>query len=148
MVLTVDRLNRSFVAVACETGGVDIEELAEKEPQKILRMKISPQLGFLSFHAVKIAQHLGYKGDQLMKLANIFEKLYQIGVEQDAELVESNPLVETLSGDFVCADARLIIDDNSLFRHPEFKKKQLEEPRDLTSQEFEALKKRFGLCET
>ena len=138
--ITVDRLNRSFVAVACETGGVDIEELGEKEPQKILRMKISPQLGFLSFHAVQIAQYLGYKGKQMIRLANIFEKLYQISVEQDAELVESNPLVETVYGDFVCADARLIIDDNSLFRHPEFKKKQLEELRDLTPQEFEALK--------
>jgi succinyl-CoA synthetase beta subunit len=138
--ITVDRLSRSFVIVACETGGVDIEELSEKEPQKIFKMNINPQSGFFSFHAVHIAQQLGYKGDQMMRLTSVFEKLYQVNVEQDAELVECNPLVETLNGDFVCADARLIVDDNSLFRHPDFKKRQLEQQRDLTSQEFEALK--------
>ena len=83
---------------------------------------------------------MGYSGDQMQQLADILEKLYKLSVDYDAELVEMNPLAETQDGKFVAADARLILDDNALFRHEEFKLKRLEEQRELSTQEFEALK--------
>ena len=138
--VTVDRVNRCYVAVASELGGVEIEEIAEKQPQKIHKQLIDPQLGFRSFHARQLAAKMGYSGDQMQQLADILEKLYKLSVDYDAELVEMNPLAETQDGKFVAADARLILDDNALFRHEEFKLKRLEEQRELSTQEFEALK--------
>jgi succinyl-CoA synthetase beta subunit len=138
--ITIDRLNCCYVAVASQTGGMDIEELADQSPEKILRTLIKPQLGFRSFHARQIAKKMGYSGTQMLELSGIFEKLWRAGMDYDAELIEVNPLAETDDGKFVAADARIIIDDNALFRHSKYQKKQLEEQRDLTPQEVEALK--------
>jgi succinyl-CoA synthetase beta subunit len=141
--ITVDRLNRSYVAVASSTGGVEIEAVAAQSPTKVLRTLIEPLLGFRSFHARKIAKELGYNGEQELVLARIFENLYWIGMHYDSEIIEVNPLVEAVDGKFVAADARIIIDDNALFRHPEYRKKMLEEPREHTPQEAEALKSKI-----
>ncbi len=138
--ITVDRLNRCYVAVASSTGGMEIEDVAVQSPEAIQKKLITPQLGFRLFHATQIAVKLGYKGDQLLKLSKILEALYQAGMETDAELIELNPLAETEDGNFVAADARVIIDDNALFRHIEYKKKQLEEQRELNPQEAEDLR--------
>ncbi len=137
--LTVDRLCRCFVAVASRIGGVDIEEVAEEEPQKIFKKYVDPRVGFRSYHARQMAGEMGYHGDQLLELAKQLERLYRISVDYDAELVEANPLVETTEGEFVAVDARIIIDDNALFRHQDFEQKRLNERRDLSPQEFEAL---------
>ena len=138
--VTVDRLNHCYIAVASDLGGVEIEEVAEQQPEKIHKMLINPQLGFCSFHARQIAKKMGYSGDQMQQLSEILEKVYKLSVDYDSELSEMNPLVETQDGKFVAADARLILDDNALFRHEEFRRKQLEEPRELSPQEFDALK--------
>jgi succinyl-CoA synthetase beta subunit len=138
--ITVDRVNRCFIAVASELGGIEIEEVAEKQPQKIHKQLIDPLLGFRSFHARQLAAKMGCSGDQMQQLADILEKLNRLSVDYDAELVEMNPLAETQDGKFVAADARLILDDNALFRHEEFNLKRLEEQRELTTQEFESLK--------
>jgi len=135
----IDRLNRSYVAVASETGGMEIEELAKQSPQKILRTLIKPNLGFRPFHARQIAEKLGYNGNQLLELAALLEKIYVAGNECDAEIVEVNPLAVTTEGNFVAADARIIIDDNALFRHQEYRRKLLEETRGRSPQETEAL---------
>jgi len=135
--ITVDRFNRSYVALASTMGGVEIEEVAEKTPKAIIRTIVDPQLGIRSFHALSIAKQLGYSGSQLVELSTIIQKLYQACVESDAEMVEINPLVETETGSFVAADARMIIDDNALFRHPDYK---AEEAQTLSSQEALALK--------
>jgi succinyl-CoA synthetase beta subunit len=84
-----------------------------------------------------IAKQLGYSGNQLVKLSTIIQRLYEVCIDNDAELVEINPLAETEIGDFVALDARMIIDDNSLFRHPEY---EAEEREGLSPQEVLALK--------
>jgi succinyl-CoA synthetase beta subunit len=119
---------------------MEIEEITAKAPQKILKITINPEEGFRSFRAIQIARKLGYRSAKLVELARIFEKLYQAGRDYDAELIEINPLAETDKGTFVALDARIIIDDNSLFRHQEYKKRLMEEERDRAPQETEALR--------
>jgi len=138
--ITTDRFNRSYVAVASAVGGMDIEEIAEKTPDKVIRLLVDPQLGLCAFHTREIARKMGYTGNQILDLGRILEKLYQVGMDYDAELIEMNPIVETAEGKFVAADARIIIDDNALFRHQEYKKRLLEGESDLTPQELEAMK--------
>ena len=138
--VTVDRLNRCYVAVASEVGGVEIEEVAKQQPEKIHKQRINPQLGFRGFHARQIARSLGYSGNGMLALADIFQKMYRVGWDLDAELIEMNPLIETKNGEFFAVDARIILDDNAMFRHPEFAALRLAEPRELSPQEFEALK--------
>jgi len=141
--VTVDRFNRCYVAVASSEGGVDIEEVAGKAPEKILKVFIDPVYGFRSHNARQVAKRLGYSGAQMLDLASIFLKHYQMAVEYDAELAEMNPLIEKPDGKFVAADTRIIVDDNALYRHPEFKKRPFEEI-ELTPQELEA--QRTGLA--
>jgi succinyl-CoA synthetase beta subunit len=119
---------------------MEIEEIATKAPQAILKTLINPREGFHPFHARQIARKIGYSGAQLVEIAGILEKLYQVGMDYDAELIEINPLAETDEGKFVALDARIIIDDNALFRHPEYRKRLLEEERERTPQETEALR--------
>ena len=125
--VTVDRSKNCLVAVASSAGGIEIEEVARKIPEKISRFYIDPLEGFQSYHAIKIAKNLDYRGDSMLKLAKIFSKLYQVAIDYDAELIEINPLVETMEGDFIAADARLIIDENALYRQPKFKKRLMKE---------------------
>jgi succinyl-CoA synthetase beta subunit len=119
---------------------MDIEEIASKAPEKIIKFQISPENGFRAFHARQIVKKIGYSGNQLSELGRIFEWLYRAGMDYDAELIEMNPLVETVDGKFVAADARIIIDDNALFRHQEYKNRLLEGESELTPQEIEAMK--------
>jgi succinyl-CoA synthetase beta subunit len=119
---------------------MDIEEIAEKHPEKIIKFLINPKMGFRSFHARQIARKMGYEGSQLNAIGKIFERLYKINIDYDAELIEMNPIVETAEGEFVAADARIIMDDNALFRHPQYKKRFFESESELSPQEIEALK--------
>jgi len=138
--VTIDRLNRSYVAIASAVGGIEIEETVTKAPEKVIKFLINPQCGFRLFHACQIARKMGYGGSQLSELAKIFESLYRAGMDYDAELIEMNPLTEAFDGRFVAADARMIVDDNALFRHQEYRKRFLEGEGVLTSQELEAVK--------
>lgn len=138
--VTTDRFNQSYVVIASSEGGMEIEEVAAKAPERIVKVPINPQVGFHAFHARNIARKLGYASGQISELGRIFEALYRAGMEYDAELIEMNPLVETADGKFMAVDARIIIDDNALFRHPEFKKRLLEGEGELTPQELEAMK--------
>ncbi|MEM3536727.1 MAG: ADP-forming succinate--CoA ligase subunit beta [Candidatus Bathyarchaeia archaeon] len=138
--VTTDRFNQSYVVIASSEGGMEIEEVAAKAPERIVKVPINPQVGFHSFHARNIARKLGYASGQISELGRIFEALYRAGMEYDAELIEMNPLVETADGKFMAVDARIIIDDNALFRHSEFKKRLLEGEGELTPQELEAMK--------
>lgn len=132
LAVTVDRFNRCYVAVVSTAGGVDIEEFAEKQPQHVHKVPIDFQQGLRLTQAKQIAEKLGYTDEkQVIELAGILEKLYRTVMETDAELLEVNPLVETVEGKFAAADARIIIDDNALFRHPEFSRYR----RDLSQQE-------------
>jgi succinyl-CoA synthetase beta subunit len=138
--VTTDRFKQCYVAVASAVGGMDIEETASKAPEEIIRMPINPQLGLRSFHARQIAKKMGYVGSQISELGRVLERLYAVGMDFDVELVEMNPVVETADGKFVAADARIIVDDNSLFRHQEYKKRLLEGESELSAQELEAMK--------
>jgi succinyl-CoA synthetase beta subunit len=138
--ITTDRFSQRYVAAASASGGMEIEEVASKTPEKVFKVLVNPEYGFRSFHAREIAAKLGYKGQSLSELGRILEALYRVGMDYDAELIEMNPLVETLDGKFAAVDARIIIDDNSLFRHPEYKKRLLEGQSELSAQELEATK--------
>ena len=138
--ITTDRFNQSYVAIASAVGGMEIEEIARKTPEKVQKILINSQQGLRPFQARQIARKMGYSGKQLQELGSILEKLYRIGIDYDAELIEMNPIVETADGKFVAADARIIIDDNALFRHPEFKKRLIESESELSPQETEAMK--------
>ncbi|RLI09619.1 ADP-forming succinate--CoA ligase subunit beta [Candidatus Bathyarchaeota archaeon] len=116
---TVDRASRSYVAIASPEGGVEIEEVAEKSPELIFKHHIDPLMGFRRYHALSLIKMMGYGGKKAAELTDIFMSLYRLAMDYDAELTEINPLAETSDGRFVAVDARLIIDDNALFRHPD-----------------------------
>lgn len=137
--ITTDRFNRCYVAIASSMGGVDIEEVASQNPEKVVKTQINPQLGLKPFQTREIARKMGYAGSQISELAKVLEKLYDAGMDNDAELIEMNPLVETVDGKFIAADARIIVDDNSLFRHQDYKKRLLEGGGDLNPQELDAM---------
>lgn len=138
--ITTDRFNQCYVAVASAVGGMQIEEVAARTPDKVLRFLINPQQGLLSYQTLQIARKIGYAGPQISELGKTFGRLYSASQDCDAELIEMNPLVETTDGKFIAADARIIIDDNALFRHPEYNERLLENEEELTSQELEAKK--------
>ena len=138
--ITIDRFERRYVLIASSQGGVEIEEIAARTPHAVSKTLINPQEGFHISDAKQIAGKMGYGGNQLDRLAGILEQLYHAGMDYDAELIEINPLCETADGTFVAVDARLIIDDNALFRHKEFEKLLFTEERENTPQEIEATK--------
>lgn len=139
--ITIDRAKCCYVAIASSEGGIDIEEVAVTMPERIIKVFIDPMYGFRSYHAYQIAGKLGYVGSQIRDLATIFLKLYKIAMDYDAELIEINPLIETVEGKFVAADSRLLIDDNTLYRHPEYQKRLVSEGEtELSAQEVEAQK--------
>jgi succinyl-CoA synthetase beta subunit len=139
--ITTDRAKCSYVAIASSEGGIDIEEVSMTMPEKIVKVFIDPAYGFHPYHAYHVAGKLGYAGSQMRDLATIFVKLYRIAMDYDAELIEINPLIETVEGKFVAADSRLLIDDNALYRHPEYQKRLIQEGEtELSAQEIEAQK--------
>jgi len=116
--VVVDRRSRSYVVLASREGGVDIEEVASKTPERIVRHAVDPVFGLRNHHCRRVAGLLGYSGEALSSLSSFIERLYRVAWEMDAELTEINPLALTPDG-FVALDARLNIDDNALFRHPD-----------------------------
>ena len=116
--VTIDRQAKRYVVMASTSGGVDIEEIAQTSPDKIARHHVDP-LGDFDKDAAQamIAQFQTIDKEDANKLSGIVYALYRIAMDYDAELVEINPLAKTASGDFVACDARIIIDDNALFRH-------------------------------
>jgi succinyl-CoA synthetase beta subunit len=138
--LTTDRFRQQYIAIASGVGGMDIEEVASKTPERVIATPINPNFGFHPFQARQIAKKMRYSGTQISELGRIIEKLYLVGMDYDTELIEMNPLVEGSDGKFLAADARMIIDDNALFRHQEYRKKLLEGESRLSPQEIEAVK--------
>jgi succinyl-CoA synthetase beta subunit len=115
--ITVDRARRRPVAICSAMGGVDIEQVAEEHPEKIARILVHPLLGLRDFEARNLAKTAGFEGQAFLQIAALTMQLWRVFVENDAELTEINPLVVTSEGKFIAADARLNIDDSSLFRH-------------------------------
>ncbi|MBM3291287.1 ADP-forming succinate--CoA ligase subunit beta [Candidatus Bathyarchaeota archaeon] len=138
--ITIDRNSKCFVIITSASGGMDIEEVAEKQPEKIMKTYIDPINGLRSYHSIGIAKRLGYSGKKMTDLASIILRLYKVAVDMDAELTEINPLVE-LEESFVAADARLNIDNNALYRHKEYEARLFESYEgELTQKEIEGRK--------
>ncbi|OGD58085.1 succinate--CoA ligase subunit beta [Candidatus Bathyarchaeota archaeon RBG_13_52_12] len=134
----VDRAAKCYTILASGEGGMNIEEVAVRNPEKIVRHNVDPLMGFRSYHANEVAKRLGYSGKKMQQLSDILLSLYRVAYEMDAELTEINPLIETAEG-FVAADARLNVDNNALYRHKELEAKYIESfEGELTPREMEA----------
>jgi succinyl-CoA synthetase beta subunit len=145
--IVVDRSSRCYTILCSTEGGIDIEQVAEQTPTKIVRHQIDPLLGLNDFEGRMISKKLGYSGKQMTQLSSIITKLFQIMIDYDAELIESNPLIETESGEFIAADLRILLDDNSLYRHPKFLERSITYEPDMTSLEIKAREKGLAYIE-
>ncbi len=128
--LVMDRATKTIVIMASTEGGMDIEEVAEHQPDKIISVKVDQATGIQGFHARKIGFALGFKDDLLKKFTKLLFSLYKAFNETDASQLEINPLVETVEGDIIALDAKYNFDDNALYRHQEIR-----ELRDLDEEE-------------
>jgi succinyl-CoA synthetase beta subunit len=117
--LTLNREKSRIAIVASAAGGMDIEEVAAKEPHKILNATIHPAVGLEAYQARELGFGLGFSGEQIGQFTKILQALYRLYMEQDASLVEVNPLIVTADGQLVALDAKIGIDPNALFRHPD-----------------------------
>jgi succinyl-CoA synthetase beta subunit len=136
--LAVDSSTKSYIVLVSTEGGVDIEQVARASPDKIMRCWIEPLSEFTQSEIRELLCGFNLASETTDQLAQILVILYSVAMDKDASLVELNPLVRTSSGVFVAADARIIIDDNALFRHPEFEEHNLAE--EATPREIEASK--------
>lgn len=117
----VDRAERRVVFMASTEGGMEIETVAEKTPEKILTVTMDPLVGIMPYQCREIGFQLGLVGPQITQLTQLMTGLGKMFVENDLALLEINPLVVTKAGNLVCLDAKISIDDNALFRHPDLK---------------------------
>ena len=128
--IVIDRASARPVIIGSAAGGMDIEEVAAKEPEKILREHVDPGIGVIPFQARKLAFAMGLDSGQAGKLVKLLDSVYRAFVESDASMVEINPLILTRSGDLLALDAKVTIDDNALYRHPD-----LRDLRDLAEED-------------
>jgi succinyl-CoA synthetase beta subunit len=136
--MVVDRKAAAVAVIASTEGGMEIEEVAAKTPEKILTDPIDPLIGMAPFQARKIAFALGLKDKQVGQFATLLGALYRAFIETDASLIEINPLVVTADGRVICLDAKISFDDNGLFRHPDIR--ELRDPNEEDPAETEAAK--------
>ena len=119
LAMVLDRSLSRVSVIASEEGGVEIEEVARRSPEKILKEAIDPVVGLLPFQCRRLAYDLGLAGAQAGALAPILQGLYRAFVELDCSLAEVNPLLQTREGKLVALDGKMNFDNNALFRHPE-----------------------------
>ncbi len=115
----LDRATAAPLIVASTEGGVEIEAVAEKSPEKIIRESVNPLAGLQPFQTRKLARQLGFASEQIKPAAKLFSALYRTFIESDCSMVEVNPLVVTTNGEVLALDAKFNFDDNALYRHPE-----------------------------
>ena len=132
----LDRAEEKLAIIASTEGGMEIEEVAERTPEKILTVMVDPNLGVQGYHARRLGFGLGLGAEQVGQLETLLTALYRLFVERDASLVEINPLVLTDDGDLVCLDAKLNFDDNALYRHADIA--ALHDPDEEDARELEA----------
>ena len=128
--IVLDRATASPVVIASAAGGMDIEEVAATEPEKILREHVNRGTGILAFQARKLAFGMGLPAATANKFVKLLESVYLAFVETDASMVEINPLILTKGGELLALDAKVAFDDNALYRHPD-----LRDLRDLTEED-------------
>ncbi|MGE3190171.1 MAG: succinate--CoA ligase subunit beta, partial [Vicinamibacterales bacterium] len=115
--IVIDRSTQRPVLMVSPDGGMDIEEVAEKTPERIHRAFVEPGVGLAAFQAQQLAFALGLQGDQVKKATRLMLALYAAFIATDASLVEINPLIVTKDGDLLALDAKMNFDDNALYRH-------------------------------
>jgi succinyl-CoA synthetase beta subunit len=128
--IVVDRATARPVFMASAAGGMEIEEVAARDPRAILKETIDPMIGFQPFHARKLAFGLGLKAEQINEAVKFMTGLYRAFVETDASLCEINPFITTTDGRLFALDAKFSFDDNALYRH-----KDLKELRDISEED-------------
>ena len=137
--MLLDRTAGRPVIIASAAGGMDIEEVAAKTPDKILREHVDPATGVLPFQARKLAFAMGLDAGPAGKMVKVLEAIYKAFVETDASLIEINPLILTKGGDLIALDAKVTFDDNALYRHPdirEFRDLSEEDPLEVEASKF------------
>lgn len=138
--LLLDRVTSHLTFLVSTEGGMDIEEVAENHPEKIIKVSIDPMIGFQPFHGRKLSQSLELKGEKIKELSRFAQGIYETFLSLDASLIEINPLVLTTEGKILALDAKMSFDDNALYRHPE-----LEDLRD--TDEEDPIERRAALNE-
>jgi succinyl-CoA synthetase beta subunit len=140
MAITLDRERSRMTVMASSEGGMDIEEVAAHSPEKIFRVEVDPVTGLQDFQARNLAFKLKLDPEKLDEHVAFLHALYNGYAGLDASLLEINPLVETGSGSLLALDAKISIDDNALFRHPEVKElrdENEEDPKERRAAEFD-----------
>ncbi|MFM8627282.1 MAG: ADP-forming succinate--CoA ligase subunit beta [Candidatus Nanopelagicus sp.] len=119
LAILLDRANRNFLVMASVAGGMEIEEVAHKTPEKLAKVGINPNIGIDKAKAIEIAKGGQFPADVIDQVADVLVKLWQAFIKEDATLMEINPLVKSLDGKVIALDGKVTLDDNSSFRHPE-----------------------------
>src|SRR5438445_8758163 len=114
----LDRATAAPLIVASTEGGIEIETVATKSPEKIIREPIDPLAGLQPYQGRKLAKQLGFESSQLKNASKLFEGLYRTFIAYDCSMVEVNPLVVTKKGEVVALDAKFNFDENAVYRHP------------------------------
>ena len=139
--VTLDRSRALPMVIASKSGGMEIEEVAARDPSAVLREAVDPALGMFPFQARRLAFSLGLSGDSFRQGISLMQALFRAYVETDATLAEVNPLLVTRSGRVLALDAKMTFDDNALFRHPD-----IAGMRDLAEEDpLEVEASKFGL---
>jgi len=119
LAILLDRANRNFLVMASVAGGMEIEEVAHRTPEKLAKVGINPNIGIDKAKAIEIAKGGQFPADVIDQVADVLMKLWQAFIKEDATLMEINPLVKSLNGEVIALDGKVTLDDNSFFRHPE-----------------------------
>ena len=136
----IDRTTGRVAFMASSEGGVEIEQVAEESPEKIITVSIDPASGCQAFHARKLAFGLGLKGKSFKAALKLFPALYDAMLGSDASMLEINPLVVTAEGDLLTLDAKMNFDDNALYRHPDIAALRDESEEDPAEHELNYIK--------
>lgn len=139
LALLMDRASAGPVIIASTEGGVDIEEVAEKTPEKITKVFIDPAMGLQGYQIREVAFGLGFSGDQVKQMGKILKSLYQMFWDKDCNMVEINPLITTPEGNILALDAKVNFDSNGLFRQPdivELRDLNEEDPKEVEASKY------------
>jgi len=139
LAITLDRAVGKNVIMASTEGGMEIEEVAEKTPEKIVKEWIDPAFGIKPFQARKVAYALGFEGDLFKQAVALITNLYKCYVETDSSLLEINPLVVTKQGKLLALDGKFNLDENALYRHPkiaDMRDEHEEDPTEVEASKF------------
>ncbi len=138
LAVTVDRQKALPILIASPVGGMDIEEVAHKTPEKILTLPVGLEGKLKSYQLIRLCKFMGWEGDTAKQGQNLVNSLVKAFLETDASLLEINPLVRCHDGTLLALDAKLSVDENALFRHPDIE--ALFDPTQIPSVEVEAQK--------